>query len=225
MTTSINMSSPQTSTILDTVVTLKLTSSIHYTLNVSSSPTHPPAKCSKTAANLKAELIISDFVTDALRLDSNWKSLSVPGMMLVFYCTDFTTAMQCYLVGGLLAMCLGKPLWLSLVFWLSQLAVPLSGLFLHFLWLKQSYLSQSVKTRRRKDDPSQRNFPALPFIISQTRYFGQKALTLQREYLLFGTSHCLSNSQLPYQSIFPIPHKTSDSSCWRRNLECFNIYF
>lgn len=66
-----NMNSPQKSPILDTVDTLKLKAQIHYILNVSSSATHPPAKCPKTAANLKAGLIISDLVTDALRLDSN----------------------------------------------------------------------------------------------------------------------------------------------------------
>lgn len=142
----INLSSPQMSIILDTVVTLGLTSlnPLHpKCVFIPNSQIHPPAKCPKTAANLKAELIISDSVTDALRLASNRKSLSVPGTTLVFYSADFTTTMQCYLVGGLLATCLGKPLWLSLVFWLPQPAVPLAGLSFLFLRLNHSLICHS----------------------------------------------------------------------------------
>ena len=49
------------------------------------------------------------------------------------------------LLGGWLACNLsGKPLWLSLVFWLPQLAVPLVGLIPCFLWLKHSFICHSL---------------------------------------------------------------------------------
>lgn len=82
---------------------------IHGLFSISSSSTLLPALCPKTAANLKAQLIIRDEMTDALCLVSNWKSLCILGTRLVSSKEVTAQAASC-LVGGLLATCLGTPL-------------------------------------------------------------------------------------------------------------------
>lgn len=100
---------------------------IHYVLNVPSSPTHPPAACPETDANLKAELILSDLMTDALLRTPTVKPLcSGHDAGLLF--ENAATTQPPHLVGGSHATCFGRPLWLSLLFWLVQITASLLSL-------------------------------------------------------------------------------------------------
>ena len=72
----------------------------------------------------------------------------------------------------------------------------------------QFYLSQSVKTHRRKGDPFQRNFPALPFIYKPDKVLWIESTDPAKRVLTLGlvSASVIHSYHVSHYSQFPANH-------------------